>query len=242
MSALLNLHIDNEPMAASRRVVLDHAARLFRQYGYAAVSMRDIAAACGIKAGSLYYHFPSKEQIVLEVLDAGVGTVFDTVRSAAAALPPDAGLAVRLRSAIGAHLHALLELGDYTGANIRIFGHVPEHVRTAAMATRRLYEEWWTRLLEQGAAEGAFAPGTDLKLTKLFLLGAMNWSLTWYKSGADRHDVQAIADHLAGLVLHGVAAPTAKPRARPGAAAASQPGSTPGSKPSRPARRPRPPA
>ena len=47
MSALLNLHIDNEPMAASRRVVLDHAARLFRQYGYAAVSMRDIAAACG---------------------------------------------------------------------------------------------------------------------------------------------------------------------------------------------------
>lgn len=189
-------------MADSRRLVLDHAAKLFRAHGYAAVSLRDIATSCGIKAGSLYYHFASKEQIVAEVLNAGVDTVFDEVRRSLDALPPDAPLAVRLHAAIRAHLHALLELDDYTGANIRIFGHVPERVRLAAVGRRRTYEDWWRGLLDRGAAEGAFAPGTDLRLVRLFLLGAMNWSLEWHRPGSQ--DADSIAERLAEMVLHGV--------------------------------------
>ena len=203
-----------EPMAGSRRTVLDGAARLFRLHGYAAVSMRDIAAACGIKAGSLYYHFQSKEQIVTEVLDTGVSTVFEGARRSVDALPPAAPLEQRLRAAIGAHLHALLELDDYTGANIRIFGHVPERVRDAALASRRQYEDWWRGLLARGEAEGAFAPGTDLRLVRLFLLGAMNWSLEWHKPGLT--DVEDMADRLTAMALHGVAVP--KPRRKPRAA------------------------
>ncbi|GAC1338735.1 MAG: TetR/AcrR family transcriptional regulator [Acetobacteraceae bacterium] len=203
MTVLARTHNDDEPAAGSRQLVLDHAAHLFREHGYAAVSMRDIAAACGIKAGSLYYHFPSKEQIVSEVLDTGVGTVFEHVRGSIEALPPGAPLAERLRVAIGAHLHALLELDDYTGANIRIFGHVPERVRLAALDRRRVYEAWWRDLLAAGEAEGAFAPGTDLRLVRLFLLGAMNWSLEWHRPGSD---VEEFADRLTALTLHGVAA------------------------------------
>jgi len=211
MTALAHTESDTEPMAESRRLVLDHAAKLFRAHGYATVSMRDIAAACGIKAGSLYYHFPSKEQIVTEVLDTGVGTVFDEARRSVEALPPGASLARHLRAAIGAHLHALLELDDYTGANIRIFGHVPERVRTAALANRRVYEDWWRDLLARGEAEGAFAPGTDLRLVRLFLLGAMNWSLEWHRPGSA--DVDDLADRLTALVLHGVA--VAQPPGQP---------------------------
>jgi AcrR family transcriptional regulator len=191
-------------MAESRRLVLDHAARLFRAHGYAAVTLRDIAAASGMKTGSLYYHFESKEQIVAEVLNTGVDTVSDQARRSVEALPPDTPLALHLRAAIGAHLHALLGLDDYTGANIRIFGHVPDRVRAAAMAHRRSYEDWWRDLLDRGAAEGAFAPGTDLRLVRLFLLGAMNWSLEWYRPGS--RDVEELAEKLAAMVLHGVAA------------------------------------
>ncbi len=209
MNGMARTQNDNEPMPGSRRLVLDHAATLFRQHGYAAVSMRDIAAACGIKAGSLYYHFPSKEQIVTEVLNTGVGTVFDQARRCVADLPPGARLADRMRAAIGAHLHALLELDDYTGANIRIFGHVPERVRTATLDSRRLYESWWRSLLAQGEAEGAFAPNTDLRLLRLFLLGAMNWSLEWHHPGSS--DIETLADRLTAMALHGVAAPGAEP-------------------------------
>src|ERR1035437_495482 len=66
--------------AVSRQAILDTAARLFRQQGYAAASLRAIADACDMKAGSLYYHFESKDQIVSEVLDIGVQRAFDAVR------------------------------------------------------------------------------------------------------------------------------------------------------------------
>jgi AcrR family transcriptional regulator len=209
MGVLARSGNDSDQMVESRRLVLDHAARLFRLHGYAAVSIRDIASACGIKAGSLYYHFPSKEQIVAEVLDTGVGTVFDEARRSVEKLPPGAKFPQRLRAAIGAHLHALLDLDDYTGANIRIFGHVPPHIRMGALAKRRLYEDWWRELLAHGEADSAFAPGTDLRLLRLFLLGAMNWSLEWHQHGVadtSASDVDTMADRLTAMVLHGVAA------------------------------------
>ena len=197
------------PMADLRRLALDHAARLFRGQGYAAVTMRDIAAACGVKAGSLYYHFTSKEQIVVEVLNTGVDVALSQVRRHMDVLQAGAALPLRLRTAIAAHLHTLLGQDDYIGANIRIFAHVPDRVRTAALTRRRLYEAWWQELLDQGARDGAFLPGTDLHLVRLFLMGAMNWSLEWHHFTAPDsggHDVDAIAGRLAAMVLHGVSA------------------------------------
>ena len=206
-------------MADLRRLALDHAARLFRTQGYAAVTMRDIAACCGVKAGSLYYHFASKEQIVVEVLNTGVNLVLSRVRRHMDVLPAGAALPLRLRTSIAAHLHTLLGRDDYIAANIRIFGQVPDRVRTEALAYRWLYEAWWQDLLDQGARDGAFLPGTDLRLVRLFLMGAMNWSLEWHHfsgqdlSGKDlagpdsgEQDVDAIADRLAAMVLHGVSA------------------------------------
>ncbi len=55
---------------ATRQSILHAAAGLFRQQGYAAVSLRDIAEAVGMKTGSLYYHFSSKESLVEEILSA----------------------------------------------------------------------------------------------------------------------------------------------------------------------------
>jgi len=188
----------------SRRLVLDQAARLFREHGYAETSLRDIAAACGMKTASLYYHFPSKEDIVAEVLNTGIANVAEEVRRRLAALGPAAPPADRLRAAISGHLHALLELDDFTGANIRIFGHVPPRVRAATMPQRESYEQLWRDLLADVAAQGAIRPGTDLRLLRLLLLGAMNWTVEWHKPRRNQADsVAAIADGLADLALHG---------------------------------------
>ena len=76
----------------SRQRVLDCAARLFRQRGYGATSLRDIAAESGMKAGSLYYHFASKDEIVIDVLNIGVARVNEAVKTAVAKLSADAPL------------------------------------------------------------------------------------------------------------------------------------------------------
>jgi len=61
------------PRADNRlSVVLDAAARLFAQRGYAATSMRDIAQAAAMLPGSLYYHFAAKEDLLAAVYEAGV--------------------------------------------------------------------------------------------------------------------------------------------------------------------------
>lgn len=113
----------------TRRRLLDAAARLFKEKGYAGTRQEDIADAAAIKAASVYYHFSSKEELLGEVLDQGIERCFEAVTAAVDALGPEASFRARLLAAVGAHLDMLLRHGDYTAANIRSFGQVPEPVR-----------------------------------------------------------------------------------------------------------------
>lgn len=80
----------------TRRRILDVAARQFREQGYAAVSLRGIAAAAGLRAASLYNHFASKEDLVVAVLDDGIAAVLHAVDAAVADLPADVPFRTRL--------------------------------------------------------------------------------------------------------------------------------------------------
>ena len=186
---------------ASRRTILDTAARLFRVDGYAAVSLRDIAAACGMKAGSLYYHFASKDAIVAEVLRIGVERVYHEVRVAIEALGPDAVPESVFRTAVKAHLRALLESQDYTSANIRIFGQVPHEVRSGHLQLRDEYERAWGEILSRLVPKAAVSID-ELRLTRFFLIGAMNGTLEWFHKG--QASVDEVAERYATLVLRGL--------------------------------------
>ena len=189
---------------ASRRHVLDCAARLFSRDGYAAVSLRAIAAESGMKAGSLYYHFESKEVIVIEILNTGVTRVHDAVEQAIAALPPNGPVTQAITAAIGTHLRALHESGDYTSANIRIFGQVPPSIRKAHTATRRAYEALWAELLRRGVDSGELRSDINIASLRAFLLGAMNTSLEWLEPR--RGAVARLANDLSTIVLNGAIA------------------------------------
>ena len=190
----------------TRQHVLDCAARLFRMQGYAATSLRDIAAASGMKPGSLYYHFPSKEEIVIEILNRGVGTVFDEVQQSVGGIPGDASCETLIRTAISAHLRSLLGHHDYTSANTRIFGQVPPHVREATVTLRNQYEQFWDVLLRRCAGSGALRSDVDLRLLRLFLFGAMNGSLEWFRWGGKR-TIEQLAKELGTVVIRGAGAP-----------------------------------
>ena len=186
----------------TRWSILDAAARLFRHQGYSGTSLRDIAAAVGMKAGSLYYHFGSKDEIVVEVLNIGVQRVADQVRQAVAALPGGAGPDKLITCAIAAHLRALHESGDYTSANVRIFGQMPERVRAGHAEVRRAYEAYWGELLERCRRKSRRGNGWDPHLVRNFVLGAMNASLEWFDPAKGR--VEPLAEKMARLVLDGI--------------------------------------
>lgn len=185
----------------TKRRILDVAARLFRQQGYAAVSLRSIAKAANMQAGSLYYHFDSKEELISEILNQGIDSVHDEVRRTIEAM---AGSDRQLifKAAIRAHMKSLLRQSDYTSANVRIFGQVPEAVRKRCMATRRAYEELWDRLLIDLRREGAKPNKSDIRVARLLILGALNASLDWFDP--KRGGVEALAEQYADMLWNGI--------------------------------------
>jgi AcrR family transcriptional regulator len=183
----------------SRREILDAAARLLRTQGYKATTLRDIAETVGIKAGSIYYHFSSKDEIVAAVMNEGVDRVYDAVTVALRRLPSSSNQRERLVAAIAAHLSALLEHSDYTSAGLKSYTDAPEEVRAAARQHRRRYEGIWTQLINELVASKSCPDNVSPATLRRAALGMMNWSPEWYRSG--RHSINTLAKEFAEILL-----------------------------------------
>ena len=192
--------VDNE--AATRERILLETARLFRHHGYSATTLREIADAAGIKAGSIYYHFDSKEEILVEVLDTGIQAVYDAVRQRVDALPADASFRDRIATVIEGHLWGLLHHGDFTSANIRIYGQIPASAKKRHRVIRRAYAEYWDRLFEAALTHHQLRDDASTAVIRLFVIGALNWTVEWYNP--QRGSVQEFARQVTGIVFDGI--------------------------------------
>jgi AcrR family transcriptional regulator len=203
--------LDESPAAAmpkserSRDIILQSAAQLFRRQGFSATTLRQIAARAKIKAGSIYYHFGSKEEILDEVLDRGLRHVFETVKKAV----DRAGKVShrrRIGLAIEAHLIALLETSDFTSANIRIYGQLPEHLKKPHRPLRRAYAAYWDRLFLSARRAGEIRADIEIVPLRVFVLGALNWTIEWFRLES-RDAVLELARRTEMLIFEGVRKP-----------------------------------
>jgi len=199
----------DEPVAlskseATRRRILDAAARVFARRGYADTRLSDIADEAGTFAGSIYYYFASREELVEEVLRLGVTGVFEAVREKVEALPTDASWRDKLAVAIETHLSFTLAENDFATANQRLFAQVPGDVRQRHIHVHRAYGAYWKKLLEGARRAGEIRRDVDLSVLRLQILGAVNWTMEWYKPG--KRTIEEIAGQLAAMVFDGVAA------------------------------------
>jgi AcrR family transcriptional regulator len=161
-----------------RREILQVAASLFRHHGYERTSVRQIADALGIKSGSLFYHFASKEEILVAVMEEGIRDVFGAVQAGVA---NERDLPHRLLAMVRCHLGGLL------GSNLdALMVLVYEWRSLSAPAMRRVlewrnrYEDLWDRELSAAAARRWV--DADTLLVRQTVLGALNWTGQWYRS------------------------------------------------------------
>ncbi|MEC7962641.1 MAG: TetR/AcrR family transcriptional regulator [Pseudomonadota bacterium] len=168
--------------AIAREEILAVAARKMRQNGYADMSLRLLATEVGMKAGSLYYHFPSKDALASEVMRLGVEVVQNAVR-AALAEQADATARQRLITAMRVHLETLLSASDYSSAHIRCYPFVPEAVRAELTEVRKSYDRDWDEVIT--AYLGDAADKAQIRHLRHTLLGALNWSLEWFDPERD---------------------------------------------------------
>jgi AcrR family transcriptional regulator len=142
----------------TRRVILEAAAALFREKGYAEVSLREIAQAANMKTGSLYYHFESKESLVEEILTLGTQGALAAARAAVTALGEGADPVDKLEAAFTAHLRFLLEKEDFASANLKILPQVPPAIRERHVRQDRQLGDFVSGIIDEIAAAGRLAP------------------------------------------------------------------------------------
>jgi AcrR family transcriptional regulator len=205
----------------TRELILAGAARLFRQQGYAATTLRQIAEAAGIKAGSIYYHFGSKDEILGVVLDEGIRAVEAAVRDRLSRLAPDASHRERVAAAIAGHLHGLLQRGDFTSANIRIYGQIPASLKARHRLLRQAYARFWDDLLARAREAGELRGDVSLAMLRLFLIGALNWTVEWYNPRRGSFD--EFARGVTAIVFEGILDPGRPIRERAGAGRPARP-------------------
>lgn len=181
-----------------REAVLDTAAAMFAEKGYTGTSIRSITTSVGMLPGSIYYHFKSKEELLLAVYREGVARFEKAIDAALS--PVNAEPWRALEAVCAAHLTILLQGGPYA----RIVS--PEFMRSfppAMMAMLNTERDRYELHFEKLITALPLRPGTDRWLFKVALFGSLNWSQTWYREG--RYTPQEIASGFIA-VLRGEAA------------------------------------
>ncbi len=189
-----------------RREILAAASKLFRAKGLHATGMREIAASLGMTAGSLYYYFPSKQDLLAYCQEA---TLDQLLLLAAEIEASPAEPAAKLTRLLEGHVSVLNEATPGSLAHLEI-NEVPAALQTPLRARRRQYERVFSRLIEQGVASGAFRP-VDPPLAALALLGAVNWTVQWFDP-AGRKSAREVGREFADLLVAGLVASPESPR------------------------------
>jgi len=163
-----------------RQELLQHAARLFRQQGYAATTTRDIAAAAGMRAGSPFYHFENKAALLFAVMEQGMRGALQRQAAAVQAVPARAAPQTMLRSLVRAHFDVLLGPGsDFIPVMLYEWRSLKPTQRDQISKLQRDYEAAWSEVLQALSATGSIR--AEARVARLMMLGALNWSVQWYK-------------------------------------------------------------
>ncbi len=187
--------VDERDDGNRRLELLASAAKLFRRKGFAATTTRDIAAAAGMQSGSPFYHFKSKDALLYAVMEEGMRSALDRLH-AATQVPAYADLAPadQLRVLVTVHFDVLLGPGsDFVPVMLYEARSLPPRQHKALGQLIAQYETLWLPVLTALHANGELhAP---VRLARLLILGALNWSVQWFdaKKGASLQELTGAA-------------------------------------------------
>ncbi len=179
-----------------RAELLRAAAKLFVEKGFDATTTRDIAEAVGMRSGSPFYHFRSKQALLkaamVEGLDAGRERL-------AAAIEGIADPEQRLRVLVRTHLGTLLEGDCRSPLLVSETRALDDQARSEIADAFDRYQVPWQQTLDELAQAGKLASAAPP--VRLLLFGMLNWSSHWYRSDGDL-SVDALSDAAVNMLLH----------------------------------------
>jgi len=169
--------VDERDDGNRRRELVREAARLFRRKGFDATSTRDIATAAGMQSGSPFYHFKSKQALLYAVMEEGMRSAIERQQFALA--PAQGSATESLRTLVRNHFDVLLGPGsDFIPVMLYEARSITPRQRATLAALQSEYEAPWIPVLQ--ALHDAGRLKAEVKLARLLIFGALNWSAQWY--------------------------------------------------------------
>lgn len=180
--------------------ILKAAGKLFREKGFAATTVREIAAAANMLPGSLHYRYASKDDVLLALMNRAVKRAMAAVRAAIGEVRDPIE---KLRLGLRAHLELLCNGDDSLYVLLFDWRSLPQGAREGVERERGRYESFWDGMLYEAHGSGRARPVLDVELVRHFGFGAINWVATWYRPGGDRAPSQ-IADTFFAYLAFGL--------------------------------------
>ena len=189
----------SESTIQRRGDVLAAAERLFSERGYEATSVRDIAEALNLKAGSLYSHIETKEELLWEILTASADRFFAAVEPIAKS---NVVTIEKLRRAIAAHVRVITDSAAAAAVYTTEWRHLAEPRRQQFAQRRDTYERMFRGMVHDAVREGLFGD-VDEKFATLLILSTMNWIYQWYRPNGPMTP-EEIARKITDLLFNGL--------------------------------------
>jgi TetR/AcrR family transcriptional regulator, cholesterol catabolism regulator len=187
--------------------ILKAAGRLFREKGFAATTVRELASAANMLPGSLHYRYASKDDVLIALMNRAVKRAMSAVRTTIGDVTDPIE---KLRLGLRAHLELLCNGDDSLYVLLFDWRSLPAGAREGVERERECYESFWDGMLYEAHASGKARPILDIELVRHFGFGAINWVATWYRPGGDRSPAQ-IADTFFAFLAYGLVHEPARP-------------------------------
>jgi len=205
--------VDGQDEANRRQALIRASARLFREKGFEATTVRDIAGAVGMRSGSPFYHFSNKQEILKAVMEEGLRQGLDRTEEAlrAATTPQQ-----RFHAMVRTHYGILHDEGsEFIAVLLYDWRSLPDEHKQDIIAVKDRYDLLWQASLQEMLALGLIgansgegkATAEEVKTARLMIMGAINFTVTWYKqrSGRGAMDLEALADRTVRFFMRGSA-------------------------------------
>lgn len=185
---------------ARRLEILRAAGRAFRARGFVETGMRDIAEASELSPANLYNYFQGKNDILFFCQDSSLDRMITALERARRRRT---SAAARLRGVIASHLLCVLDQVEGSAAHL-LTRALPPRQQRHLVAKRDRYEWGVRHLIASGMRSGEFV-SMDAALVARALLGALNWSVEWFRPDGPL-GAEQIAEEMADYLVRGLLA------------------------------------
>jgi len=178
-----------------RSQILHAALRSFRDKGYHATTLDDIAEHVGVRKTALYHYFSDKEAILYECHRESLAEIERLMKEARKLETASQQLAHVIRE----HVRVMTDTLQGSPLAFEVTALSPTH-QAEIIAARDRYERGLRKIIDQGVRHGEFRT-VDSKIAVFAILGAINWIARWYRPDGQLHAVELgteFADHLVG--------------------------------------------